>query len=138
MFSPKRSQYLVSSDFTNSRDTWPAETPEQEMMRRTSALLLALALALLGVAQGHVNREDAYTAEELEEAKLEFGSMDKDKDGFLTREELLDPDENDPEHRHAPEEDQIDEFFGTYDANGDDKVSFEEIQAKDAALRAAA
>ena len=101
---------------------------------RTLALLLAF-VALLGVAQGHIGREEAYSAEELEEAKLEFNAMDKNKDGFLTVEELLEPDEDDPEHRHAPEQDQIDEFFGTYDANGDSKVSFDEIHAKDEALR---
>jgi Ca2+-binding EF-hand superfamily protein len=102
------------------------------------ALKLLLPLLLLGLALTGVQAEDAAAAsdgqvpehsdEEIQEAKEEFESIDTNKDGFITREEILEMDE-------VPERDEIDEFFNTYDKDADGRVTFEEILNADAELR---
>eukprot|EP00966_Prymnesium_polylepis_P038211 885977-Prymnesium_polylepis.1 len=58
----------------------------------------------------------------MKEAKEEFDGIDSNKDGFVTREEILEMDE-------PPEAEEITEFFSTCDTNKDGKVSFDEIVA---------
>lgn len=59
------------------------------------------------------------------EAREEFDEIDLNKDGFIDREEVRSMEE-------VPPEEEVDEFFHTYDADGDGKVSFEEIIQGDA------
>ena len=100
-------------------------------------LALALLLAAEAVPMAPVD-EDAKTddtpghsAEEMAEAREEFESIDTNKDGFVTREEILEMEE-------VPEQEEIDEFFETYDTNKDGKVTFDEILVADDHLRAEA
>ena len=65
---------------------------------------------------------------EVAEARQEFDAIDVNKDGFITKEEILEMEE-------VPEVEEIDEFFSTYDANGDGRVTFEEIITADEELR---
>ena len=74
-----------------------------------------------GVYQGH-------SEEELKEAKEEFEQIDTNKDGFITREEILEMEE-------VPEREEVDEFFNTYDKNTDNRVTFEEILRADSEVR---
>merc|ERR1719198_572400 len=68
--------------------------------------------------------------EEVKEAREEFESIDTNKDGFITREEILEMEE-------VPEREEIDEFFSTYDTDGDGRVTFQEILNADDELRKA-
>ena len=54
--------------------------------------------------------------------------QDTNKDGYISREEILEMEE-------VPERDEIDEFFNTYDDNGDGRVTFDEILSADEAVR---
>lgn len=76
--------------------------------------------------------EDAspHSAEEVQEAREEFEGIDTNKDGFITKEEILEMDE-------VPEKEEIEEFFNTYDTNKDGRVTFDEILQSDDELRAA-
>ena len=69
-----------------------------------------------------------HSEEEVAEAKEEFESIDTNKDGFITREEILEMDE-------VPEREEIDEFFNTYDRDADGRVTFDEILNADAEVR---
>lgn len=62
------------------------------------------------------------------EAREEFDSIDTNKDGYITKEEILEMDE-------VPEKEEIEEFFGTYDTNKDGRVTFDEILQSDDELR---
>jgi len=108
------------------------------MSRTLLKLLLAIALLLSAdaaaappadepesVAEGG---DGEHSEQELDEAKEEFMSIDTNKDGFVTRAEILEMEE-------VPESEEITEFFETYDTNKDGKVAFEEIVAADAQLR---
>ncbi|KAL1496619.1 hypothetical protein AB1Y20_014223 [Prymnesium parvum] len=94
------------------------------------SLLIAAetAAAPVGGEDGAAADQAEHSLEEMQEAKEEFDSIDTNKDGFVTREEILEMDE-------VPEADEVQEFFETYDTNSDGKVSFDEIVAADALLR---
>jgi len=62
-----------------------------------------------------VEADDSHSPEDIEEAREEFDSIDTNKDGFLTREEILSMEE-------VPEQEEIDEFFETYDQDKDGKA----------------
>ena len=99
---------------------------------RFAATWLFVAL-LIAVASGVPAEPEAaavadHSTEEINEAREEFDSIDTNKDGHISREEILEMDE-------VPERDEIDEFFNTYDANADNRVTFEEILAADDAVR---
>jgi hypothetical protein len=66
----------------------------------------------------------------VQEAREEFEGIDTNKDGFITKEEILEMDE-------VPEKEEIEEFFNTYDTNKDGRVTFDEILQSDDELRAA-
>ena len=94
-------------------------------MRLFKFLLLALALfAVQGTvgaatppndAEVEAEGADEHSTEDIEEAREEFNSIDTDTDGFLTREEIMAMEE-------VPEQEEIDEFFETYDQDKDGKV----------------
>lgn len=136
---------------------------------------VVLALALLLSAEGapkppeaeEVDDKVGHTAEEMDEAKEEFDSIDTNKDGFVTREVCHCSQDHLPSPRHSPaphtntenlfqkhpptlppplpqeilemeevpEQEEMDEFFETYDTNKDQKVTFDEIVAADELLR---
>lgn len=104
-------------------------------MRRnlSVALLLLLAPSLLHgaatpVPEGEDIEEAGHSAEEIQEAKEEFETIDTNRDGFISREEILEMDE-------VPEREEIDEFFSTYDLDSDGRVTFHEILKADEDLR---
>mmetsp|Transcript_50970 Transcript_50970/g.101366 ORF Transcript_50970/g.101366 Transcript_50970/m.101366 type:complete len:123 (-) Transcript_50970:327-695(-) len=112
-------------------------------MIRSQTLLLCAVLALapsltLGAAtpvneddkDGEADHIKGHSPEEVQEAKDEFETIDTNKDGFITREEILEMEE-------VPEKEEIDEFFSTYDTNGDGRVTFDEILTADEVLRQA-
>ncbi len=94
-------------------------------------LLQAVALDAAAAPPDEEPAEDAspHSDEEVQEAREEFESIDTNKDGFITKEEILEMDE-------VPEKEEIDEFFQTYDTNKDGRVTFEEILQSDDELRA--
>ena len=127
----------------------PAHSRDQRTRRRLAALLffsistmvqrvrffvLLLALLALAVPVGAAPSvpEDEpvppHSDDEVNEAKEEFESIDSNKDGFITREEILEMDE-------VPEREEIDEFFSTYDTDNDGRVTFKEILDADDAVR---
>lgn len=88
-------------------------------MRTRSLLLLTLLGALLGPlacapadAEVEEAAADPASEEEVLEAQEEFSSIDLNKDGTITRDEISNMEE-------PPEQEEIDEFFETYDENGD-------------------
>ena len=110
-------------------------------MQRAStwrALALYAALALLIATDGRVHAaptepehvSEHASEEEIKEAKEEFEQIDTNKDGFITREEILEMEE-------VPEREEIDEFFSTYDRDADGRVTFNEILKADDEMRAA-
>ena len=99
---------------------------------RFAFLLLLLAVPMAGAAPEEPEEPEAevpdHSEEEVQEAREEFESIDTNKDGYISREEILEMDE-------VPERDEIDEFFNTYDTNGDGRVTFEEILHADSQVR---
>ena len=99
---------------------------------RWRALFLFALLLASHVESAAMEPEDdelaQHSEEEIQEAREEFESIDTNKDGFITREEILEMDE-------VPERDEIDEFFTTYDGDSDGRVTFEEILHADEELR---
>ena len=72
----------------------------------------------------HVHMQHACTSF----CKGACGTAPRWQDGFISREEILEMDE-------VPEREEIDEFFSTYDTNGDGRVTFEEILDADESVR---
>lgn len=100
---------------------------------RTYRLLFVALCLLIGARAEDAAPADAeppvdHSEEEVAEAKEEFESIDTNKDGFITREEILEMDE-------VPEREEIDEFFNTYDRDADGRVTFDEILNADAEVR---
>jgi len=105
---------------------------------RLSSHVFALAFALAVIVAGTAVVDAApmpqdidaegHTTEEMNEAKEEFESIDTDKDGFITKEEIMAMED-------VPETEEIEEFFDTYDSDKDGKVTFAEIVAADKVLR---
>lgn len=108
-------------------------------MRLLAHMLVGVALLLVRVDAAGVPPEaeateagaNGHSEEDEREAKEEFDTIDTNKDGFITREEILEMEE-------VPEPEEIDEFFSTYDSNTDGRITFEEILTADSELRAAA
>ena len=102
---------------------------------RWALVLLLLLSSLTSVRSATIPPEedvpDTHTEEEIAEAREEFESIDTNKDGFITKEEILEMDE-------VPEREEIDEFFGTYDTDNDGRVTFQEILKSDEELRQSA
>lgn len=97
------------------------------------ALVYALAVIVAGTAVDAAPMPqdidaEGHTTEEMNEAKEEFESIDTDKDGFITKGEIMAMED-------VPEMEEIEEFFDTYDSDKDDKVTFAEIVAADKVLR---
>ena len=95
------------------------------------AVLLLQALAVHSAAAPPEEEEPEvppHSDEEVTEAREEFDSIDTNKDGYITKEEILEMDE-------VPEKEEIEEFFGTYDTNKDGRVTFDEILQSDDELR---
>ena len=115
--------------------------PQRGIMQRAStwrALALYAALALIIATDGRAYAAPAEpehvsehaSEDEIKEAREEFEQIDTNKDGFITREEILEMEE-------VPERDEIDEFFSTYDRDADGRVTFSEILKADDEMRAA-
>mmetsp|Transcript_27 Transcript_27/g.104 ORF Transcript_27/g.104 Transcript_27/m.104 type:complete len:153 (+) Transcript_27:2-460(+) len=99
------------------------------------ALLAALAspIACAPTVDEEEDPDDVppHSEEEIEDAREEFAAIDVNPaDGFITREEVQ-------QMADAPEEEEIEEFFETYDLDQDGQVSFEEIMTADESLRQA-
>ena len=92
-------------------------------MQLVKLLLLALLLAVPCTDGVTATPDDTEVNEaHIEEAHEEFRGIDTNGDGFLTRAEIMAVEE-------VPEEEQIDEFFETYDQNKDGKACAPRITA---------
>jgi Ca2+-binding EF-hand superfamily protein len=74
---------------------------------------------------GRVSRDEA-VASATERANKWFDSLDADKDGYVTKEEMSKARED----RRAAMRTKMDEHFNAADINGDGQLSLDEVQAK--------